>query len=1575
MNLASPAVAARRVSRASPNQNRWTSALVFCVFAIQLIFATASVQAREIELYKSYAGTIAFALTGASLRDGSSLNQCQPLPSSSASLQIPAGSSIRAAYLYWSGSGQADNSVTLNGTAVNAGVSYDLVVENRNYFSARADVSNRINGSGIYTVGGLTFDSGAVFCDVANAYGGWALLVVYENNNEPLRVVNIYDGFRDYWGNSITLSPSNFIVSENPAVDQGNVGLITWEGDAGNSQTRNGIGEAVTFNGFSLTSTGNPTGNQFNSYSNATTSNTSGVDLDTYPIGDRLQPGQTRVTTTYSSGQDRVFLTAEIVSIPNEEVSDLSIDIQSFDNLVSRGSDITYSVTVTNQGPSNEPAGSVVTIPLGTETSVVSAEGNNWNCSANATEVTCTYQSPLTINTTTPPISLLLSTSGSSESSVTTTATVEGVNFDNNLFDNTDSVDIAIQDADFSASVKNVTDLNGGQVYPGDTLRFTIDLINNSSFNANNVRLTDNMPQYISSFSVVRQPAGSVNNSQPATAGTNGTGVVVIDNMSVAANGSEELVIDATVSASAPQGGTIANVAVVTSGSSDTQIAAPPITIASQSLSNGEILLRDSLAGNLSYELLGGHFRQGEDGCQPPLASSSDSITLPAGSSVEAAYLYWSGSGNADNTATFNGAQVTAGYTYEQSIVRGGNGSIYYSSRANVTNLVNGSGNYTVSGVNFNRSANPYCQTGTAYGGWALLIVYENDAEPLRVVNLYDGFRSLRGESITLVPDNFVIAQDAQNLGAKHAHITWEGDAGNSNSFNGQNEALVFEGNSLTDANNPTNNQFNSFSNVKGNSPGVDIDDFQVGQYLTPGDTSVTTTYSSGQDRVFLSAEIVSIPNEPVSDLILDTSAPARISRGADAAFTFTATNNGPLEAPTGTVIRVPLNDGLTLKSFAGTGWNCVINSGEVECTYSSPIPVGDQAPALTLTLDTTATTQTQITGDASLEGVNFDNRLANNSDDLTVQLQDANLSTSVKNVLDLNGGQVLPGDTLRYTMNITNSSNFNATAVTLNDPMPALISSFSVFSRPGGSTDNSQPAPAGTNGTGLVLINDLSIPAGASVSVVVDAVISSGAQDGQTITNVATVGNPAVNYTITSPTVTINNALDNSGNKPLYLQPDSTLTRIADTSGNFQVINDQQTVQWTLTPALQTDLELDYSSPIPVTLRLENNLTAGQGANNEYQHNVTVSLIRVSNGVSTTIASDTQQVGLLTVANTSAAESVRTFQFDMAISSAETLLAGDALRLAVTQSRIGGSAVRFPQYRNMRVYSSDNGVVSLVALTSNTVISVDLVTIYDNTYPEGNQVTSLNPGTSYYVRAEVTDPFGAYDVTNTRLTVNTAAGEVPVSLAVMSSVATTPSTVTVEYPYTTADDAQSGDWMFTVRADEGYEGTVFNVRTVTVPLLQPAQLAMNKTQLVTEDPLNGTTNPKAIPGARIQYQLSVTNSGEGTTDSDTVMITDSLPADTAFFVGTDASVSPITLVDGATASTLTMNFESLTSATDDVEFSNNNGTTFDYQPTPDAEGFDPLITDIRIRLTGSMPGTDEGSNPEFSIFYQVKVN
>jgi len=1532
--------------------------------------------AQEIRLYKSYAGNMAFRLTGNSLRDAN--NQCQAIQNSSATLNIPAGSSLKAAYLYWSASGAADNSVTLNGASVSAGVTYNLNIEGRNYFSARADVTTRISASTAnYTVGGLTVDTSQPYCDVANVYGGWALLAVYENNNEPLRVINVFDGFRDYFGSSITLTPDNFIVSGNPSQDQGRHAHITWEGDAGNSGVLNGISEALVFEGANLTGPNNPAGNQFNSYSNATGAATSGVDLDVYEIGNFLSPGQTSVTTTYSSGQDRVFLTAEVISVPNEAVSDLAIDIQTFDTVVSRGSDITYSVDITNQGPSDEPAGSVVTIPLGSQTSYVSASGTNWSCTDTATEVTCTYNAPLGRNITSTPLSLLLSTDGSTEAQAVTTATVDGVNFDNNLFDNTDTVTVNIQDADFSASVKNVVDRNGGLLYPGDTLRFTIDLVNNSNFNANNVRLTDNMPQYISSFQVVRQPAGSVNNSQLAPAGTNGNGVVIIDGMTIAANGSEEIVIDAVVSQAAPQGGNITNTATISSGSTSTNVTAPTITIASQTQASGEIVLRDSLAGNLNYELLGGHFRQGERGCQAPLNSSADSVTLPAGSTVKAAYLYWSGSGFADNTAILNGQQVTAGYTYEESYPiptdAGPINSWAYSARANVTSRVTGGGTYTVSGVNFDRTQTPYCDFATAYGGWAMLIVYENASEPLRVVNLYDGFKSYRGNSITLAPDNFIISQNAAQLGAKHAHITWEGDAGNSQGFNGQNEQLVFEGVSLTDGNNPTNNQFNSFSNVKGNTPGVDIDDFQVGQYLTPGDTSVTTTYSSGQDLVFLTAEVISIPNEPVSDLELTTSAPARVSRGADVTFTFTAKNNGPLVAPTGTELTIPLNDGATFEGFTGTGWSCEPAATLITCTYNADIPVGASAPALNVTLGTSNTSQPTLSGDAVLDGVNFDNKSANNTNDITVTLQDANLSSSVKRVLDLNGGQVLPGDVLRFTMDITNSSNFNATDISLSDPMPALISSFQVFRRPAGSTDNSQPAPAGANGAGVVQIDNLSINAGATATIIVDAVISAGAQDGESITNVATVGNPAVNTTITSPTVTINNALGNSGNKPLYLQPDSTLTRIADTTGNYQLVNDQQTVTWALAPALQTDVTLDYSQPIPVTLRLQNDLTAGQGSNNEFAHNITLNFVANRNGARTVLASATGQVALLTAANTQASDSIRTFQFDMAIQNGIALLAGDVLQLEVTQSRVGGSA-NFPQYRNMRVYSSDNGITSLLALTSNTVINVEQVALYDAAYPDGAQLTTINPGQAYYVRAEVSDPFGAYDITATRITITTPEGNVPASLAVMSGVDASDATVTAEYPFSSPADAISGDWQFTVRADEGYEGTVFNELTETVTLVQPAELTMSKTMQVISDPLNNASNPKAIPGAVVEYTLQITNDGEGAADSDSITITDKLATGTDFYVGTDAATSPVTLTDGDPTSALTLNYENLTASTDGLEFSQDGGVTFDYQPSADANGFDPLITDIRIRLTGTMPGADENGTPGFSINYKVKV-
>jgi uncharacterized repeat protein (TIGR01451 family) len=59
----------------------------------------------------------------------------------------------------------------------------------------------------------------------------------------------------------------------------------------------------------------------------------------------------------------------------------------------------------------------------------------------------------------------------------------------------------------------------------------------------------------------------------------------------------------------------------------------------------------------------------------------------------------------------------------------------------------------------------------------------------------------------------------------------------------------------------------------------------------------------------------------------------------------------------------------------------------------------------------------------------------------------------------------------------------------------------------------------------------------------------------------------------------------------------------------------------------------------------------------------------------------------------------------------------------------------------------------------------------------------------------------------------------------------------------------------------------------------------LTKTSVVISDPFNGTTNPKAIPGAVVEYTIAVRNTGS--TDADNVVISDPLPADTTYNEGT----------------------------------------------------------------------------------------
>ncbi len=141
--------------------------------------------------------------------------------------------------------------------------------------------------------------------------------------------------------------------------------------------------------------------------------------------------------------------------------------------------------------------------------------------------------------------------------------------------------------------------------------------------------------------------------------------------------------------------------------------------------------------------------------------------------------------------------------------------------------------------------------------------------------------------------------------------------------------------------------------------------------------------------------------------------------------------------------------------------------------------------------------------------------------------------------------------------------------------------------------------------------------------------------------------------------------------------------------------------------------------------------------------------------------------------------------------------------------------------------------------------------------------------------------------------------------------------------------------------------------------------MSFAKSSTVISDPQNGSTNAKAIPGAVIQYTMTVTNSGPGTVSSNTVVLTDPLPAN----IIADVSPGSVTFVDGTPSSGL-----SFSSANVTWSKAVGGGAPYTYTPVPDANGYDALVTGIRIAPTGTMAAATLTNQPSFAIVFRGKV-
>jgi uncharacterized repeat protein (TIGR01451 family) len=182
--------------------------------------------------------------------------------------------------------------------------------------------------------------------------------------------------------------------------------------------------------------------------------------------------------------------------------------------------------------------------------------------------------------------------------------------------------------------------------------------------------------------------------------------------------------------------------------------------------------------------------------------------------------------------------------------------------------------------------------------------------------------------------------------------------------------------------------------------------------------------------------------------------------------------------------------------------------------------------------------------------------------------------------------------------------------------------------------------------------------------------------------------------------------------------------------------------------------------------------------------------------------------------------------------------------------------------------------------------------------------------------------------------------------------------------------------------------GTLTNVATVTSngqtasasdadTIVYPSLVNVKSSQVLS-DPYNGATNPKRIPGAAVRYDVTVTNTGFGTVNANTVYIVDAIPANTDLYVNdiAGAGSGPVAFSNGAPTSALTYTFTSLASTTDDVSFSNDGGATYSYTPVPNGSGVDPNVTHLRINPKGTFAGdpVPGAPSPSCTASFRVRI-
>lgn len=117
-----------------------------------------------------------------------------------------------------------------------------------------------------------------------------------------------------------------------------------------------------------------------------------------------------------------------------------------------------------------------------------------------------------------------------------------------------------------------------------------------------------------------------------------------------------------------------------------------------------------------------------------------------------------------------------------------------------------------------------------------------------------------------------------------------------------------------------------------------------------------------------------------------------------------------------------------------------------------------------------------------------------------------------------------------------------------------------------------------------------------------------------------------------------------------------------------------------------------------------------------------------------------------------------------------------------------------------------------------------------------------------------------------------------------------------------------------------------------------------------------------SVPGAFVDYTITVTNSGGSTLDLNSAVIADILPPNVTYFHG---DIDPVAA--GVQTFVFAPGTSGLSMAAGNVTYSNNGGTTYAYAPT---SGLDPNVDALRFNPGGTM-----NANSSFTVRFRTAIN